>query len=132
MVKHDHKYDAWWCLPGGGVEVDETPEQAAVRELYEECGVRGTVIRETSIVTFSPDPDDKYYTYLIDIGDQTPHMGKDPELGKEDQIIVDLSWISLAMLSERDRAYLWTAGLMSIPEFFSVITAWPREPAYPR
>ena len=31
------KYGAW-SLPGGGIGPDETPEQAAVREVWEECG----------------------------------------------------------------------------------------------
>jgi 8-oxo-dGTP diphosphatase len=30
-----------WTLPGGGVEFGEHPEAAAVRELYEETGLRG-------------------------------------------------------------------------------------------
>lgn len=28
-----------WCIPGGGIEDDETPEEAAIRELAEECDV---------------------------------------------------------------------------------------------
>ncbi|MCD4557094.1 NUDIX hydrolase [Schaalia sp. lx-100] len=41
-----HGHDAidpshhWWFTVGGGVETGETPQQAAVRELYEETGIR--------------------------------------------------------------------------------------------
>lgn len=35
--------DGALCIPGGHVEVDETPRQAAVRELEEELGVKVTV-----------------------------------------------------------------------------------------
>ena len=114
MVKHHHEGEEWWCLPGGRIEADETPEQAALRELWEECRVQGRVIRSTSVITFAPD--DLYYTYLIEIGTQAVSLGSDPEL-EENQILVDIAWMGLNELTERDRAFLWTAGLLTIPEF---------------
>jgi len=34
------RHDPGWSLPGGGVEYDETLEEAVVREVYEEAGYR--------------------------------------------------------------------------------------------
>ena len=34
-----------WIIPGGGIEDNENPEQAAERECYEEAGVKGRLGR---------------------------------------------------------------------------------------
>ena len=39
-----NKYEGW-VLPKGTVESGETHEQTAVREVYEESGVHGTIIK---------------------------------------------------------------------------------------
>ena len=42
LVKHsDYKK---WLQPGGHIEDNETPEEAAVREVYEETGIKTTLI----------------------------------------------------------------------------------------
>ncbi len=41
-----------WCLPKGHLEGVETPEEAAVREIREETGIRGTVRTELGVIDY--------------------------------------------------------------------------------
>jgi len=41
-----------WCLPKGHLEGDETPEQAAVREIAEETGITGHVLRSLGVIDY--------------------------------------------------------------------------------
>lgn len=43
----------YYVFPGGGVDEGETPEQAAVREAFEELGVEVAVKQEAAIVHFN-------------------------------------------------------------------------------
>ena len=47
--------EGYWCLPGGFMELDETPEQAALRELEEETGFQGKIDMLMGI-TINPSP----------------------------------------------------------------------------
>ena len=40
MVRISYHGRTWWCLPGGTIEPDETPEETIVRELREELNLR--------------------------------------------------------------------------------------------
>jgi 8-oxo-dGTP pyrophosphatase MutT (NUDIX family) len=129
MVKHKHGGDEWYCTPGGGIEPGETPDQAALRELQEECNVTGAIIRQASEWQ-DPYDADKHYTYQIGIGEQTPSLGYDPELAGN-QILAGVRWLALHEITEVDRAYLWAAGLLSIPQFAAELDTWAREISYP-
>ena len=41
-----------WVLPGGGIEVQESPKEAAIRETYEESGLKTSIVRH--IATYHP------------------------------------------------------------------------------
>lgn len=128
MAKHlSMDGEEWWCLPGGGIEPGETPLEAALRELEEECNVKGRIVAEVSHITYPIESES--YTYLIDIGDSEPKIGDDMEL--VDQYLVDIAWKRLREIPERDRAYLWWAGLIGVPVFFSEIQQWGDETSYP-
>jgi 8-oxo-dGTP pyrophosphatase MutT (NUDIX family) len=119
----------WWCLPGGAIDPGESPEEAALRELMEECSVEGKVVRQTS---FNKESDGiKTYTFLVDIGDQEPRLGYDPEFEDHGQVIADLRWLRLPDIPERDRAFLWAAGLLSIGGFLEKVESWGDNISYP-
>src|SRR5512139_2531013 len=130
MMKHKQGPDEWWCLPGGGIEPDETPAAAALRELLEECNVTGKIIRQVSHVIY--DDENAQYTFQIEIGDAEPHMGYDPEVEKGPQIIADMRWLHLWEIPERDRCYLWAAGLLGHADMLNEIEHWGNAISYPR
>ena len=119
----------WWCLPGGGVEKGEPPAEAVLRELKEECNVEGTIIKQVGMYT--DDTGVEFITYLVDIAAQEPRLGNDPEFEKHQQILVEIRWMTLAEIPERDRAYLWAAGLMNIPIFYDELSSWDDKLSYP-
>ena len=51
-----------WCLPGGFVELGESPEETALRELQEETGLSGKI---SLLLGAAVDPHPDYHTVLI-------------------------------------------------------------------
>ena len=127
LVEHQLFGRDFFNLPGGGIEENETPEEAALRELEEECQVKGTLIRPLTI-EFKPDLESRVYTFLVEIPeDSVPQKGIDPELPANEQSIVDVKWMRLDEIAERDRAYLFGAGLMRVPYFHDEVLMWDGE-----
>lgn len=129
MIKEKIDGRIFFNLPGGGVEDGETPEQAALRELLEETNVHGKIIRKLS-VQYKADNAGEVHTFLVEVNDdELPSKGYDPEL--REQAIVGVEWKKLNEITEIDRMYLWSAGLVRVDMFKSEAKKWCDEISYP-
>ncbi len=128
MIKTLH-FDRWE-LPGGGIETDETPQEAALRELKEECGLTGKIIRPLN--TLHCKDGSVEYVFLVDVSEeQEPIVGFDPEALTEEQSIKSVCWKKLNELSEKDRAFLWSYGLLEVDNYFELVLNWGDTISYP-
>ena len=80
IQRGDEPYKGCWAFPGGFMNMDETTEQCAIRELEEETGLKVNVIHQ--IGAFSKvdrDPRGRTITvaYLVIIDKPIPVVGQD-------------------------------------------------------
>ncbi len=52
IARHDRRSRLLWSLPKGHVEEGETPEQAALREVFEETGLVGRIVAPLGVIDF--------------------------------------------------------------------------------
>lgn len=97
-----------WSLPGGGIGRAETPPEAAVREVFEETGLRIAIDDLHELGSFTnPLPKAPYTVacYRVDIPKREPHIARHRRLE-----MLDVAWFSLSALP-KDRSLLVDAAL---------------------
>lgn len=119
----------FYSIPGGGIEDGETPEHTAIRELKEECGLDGTIVRKLAEVY---NRDRTEHSFLVSVpDDQEPIKGYDPEEPLDQQAIKEVRWMALDEMSEKDRAFMWRYGLLEVDEFCKEVMSWGDVISYP-
>lgn len=53
VIKRNREGEEYYVFPGGGIENDETPEQATIRETFEELGVHIGIKEHLGTVEFN-------------------------------------------------------------------------------
>ena len=90
-----------WCLPKGHLEGAETPEQAAVREIMEETGITGRVLRHLATIDYwfaghEHRVHKVVHHFLLEAVSGTLTTENDPDHEAE-----DVEWVALEDVSHR-------------------------------
>lgn len=89
-----------WCVPKGHLEGDETPQQAAVREIAEETGITGRVIAGLGTIDYWFTGEDRRIHKVVHHFVLEATGGRLTVDGDPDREAEDVAWIDLTQLPE--------------------------------
>lgn len=90
-----------WCLPKGHLEGEETPEEAAVREIAEETGIRGEVLRRLGVIDYWFNGEDRRVHKVVHHFLLEALSGQLSVAGDPDGEVEDVEWVPVNALPER-------------------------------
>lgn len=122
----------WWVTPGGGIDGDETPAQAAVREVQEETGwvageadLLGPIAHRVARHGYSDQilEQDEWFFLLA-----VPRFRVSTAGHTEDEQLTlkGSRWWPLSAIAATEE-WIWPAGLLDLVALGDLPQAWPRE-----
>jgi len=117
----------YFVFPGGGADGGETPEQAAVREMEEETGLRVTVKCKLAEIRFGLSTQHYFLVERVggEFGSGTGEEYTDADPDHPAQGVYIPVWMPLEELPEHDNVY--PADVVNVV-LKSVEAGWPDEP----
>lgn len=107
-----------WCLPKGHLEGDESPQEAAVREIFEETGIRSRILAPLCTIDYWFTGDDRrvhkiVHHFLLEGYDGELSVAGDPDHEAEaaawmslDEVMTQLAYPNERRLAELARTEL--------------------------
>jgi 8-oxo-dGTP pyrophosphatase MutT (NUDIX family) len=100
IARRDRRGRLLWSLPKGHLELDETPEQAAVREVFEETGIRGSILASLGTIDFWFMAEDRRIHKTVHHFVLEAH---DDVLSDADIEVAEVAWVRLDEVADRLR-----------------------------
>ena len=117
----------YFVFPGGGADGDETPDEAAIREMEEETGLRVTVKSELAVIHFGLSTQHYFLVESVSgqygTGTGEEYTDSDPDNPMEG-IYIPI-WMPIEELSEHENIY--PVDIKELVLKF-VNAGWPDEP----
>ncbi|WP_203248234.1 NUDIX hydrolase [Sporosarcina beigongshangi] len=100
LIKRVRAGQEYYVFPGGGIEQDESPEQAAIRETFEELGVHVAIKGSLGIINYNG----VQYFFIAEIIGGVFGTGNGEEFGDEcrDRGTYEPMWVELEQLLSLD------------------------------
>jgi 8-oxo-dGTP diphosphatase len=99
----------WWTLPGGGIEPDESAEQAVRREVLEETGL---IVLDARPLLEMPYPSGMTAVFSVTVADGEASLGADAGDGPEP---IGLDWVPLPEVDPATDAFPVPPMIVAVP-----------------